>query len=74
MGLSSVWPTSTERTSAGRTCLRPNRPAARGDGTRCVRIEFWPTAYCYRQGHRIRVIVASGALRATPATPAQASP
>jgi uncharacterized protein len=31
------------------------------DGSRKVRVEFWPTAYRFRSGHRIRVIVASGA-------------
>jgi putative CocE/NonD family hydrolase len=41
--------------------VRPNRPVPLCDGTRCVRIEFWPTAYRYKRGHRIRVIVASGA-------------
>jgi putative CocE/NonD family hydrolase len=41
--------------------VRPHRPTAWNDGTRHVHIEFWPTAYRYRQGHRIRVIVASGA-------------
>jgi putative CocE/NonD family hydrolase len=41
--------------------VRPNRREP-FDGETCrVRIEFWPTAYRYRQGHRIRVIVASGA-------------
>jgi len=41
--------------------VRPHRPSPLNDGTRHVRIEFWPTAYQYRQGHRMRVIVASGA-------------
>ena len=41
--------------------VRPRRPSASNDGTRQVHIEFWPTAYRYSQGHRIRVIVASGA-------------
>lgn len=41
--------------------VRPNRPRPLDDGTRHVRIEFWPTAYRYGPGHRIRVIVASGA-------------
>jgi putative CocE/NonD family hydrolase len=31
------------------------------DGSRKVRVEFWPTAYRFRSGHRVRVIVASGA-------------
>jgi putative CocE/NonD family hydrolase len=36
----------------------------RPDGNRDVRkvdIEFWPTAYRFQAGHRLRVIVASGA-------------
>jgi uncharacterized protein len=50
----------------GYTRLRPD-PAAHGeraaDGRRMrkVNVEFWPTAYRFRKGHRIRVIVASGA-------------
>ena len=31
------------------------------DGVHSVRIEFWPIAYRFRSGHRMRVIVASGA-------------
>jgi uncharacterized protein len=41
--------------------VRPQRPEPLADGTRCVRMEFWPTGYRYQRGHRIRVIVASGA-------------
>lgn len=41
--------------------VRPHKPSPSNDGTRHIHIEFWPTAYRYRQGHRIRVIVASGA-------------
>jgi hypothetical protein len=41
--------------------VRPHRPSPLNDGTRHVHIEFWPTAYRYGQGHRMRVIVASGA-------------
>jgi hypothetical protein len=41
--------------------VRPNRPSPLNDGTRHVHIEFWPTAYRCSQGHRMRVIVASGA-------------
>jgi len=43
----------------GYTRLRPG-PASDG-GSRKVHVEFWPTAYRFRSGHRIRVIVASGA-------------
>lgn len=41
--------------------VRPNRPFPFSDRTRSVRIEFWPTAYRYKRGHRLRVIVTSGA-------------
>jgi hypothetical protein len=42
--------------------LRPHSPPVLADGrTRNVAIEFWPTAYRFQPGHRIRVIVASGA-------------
>jgi putative CocE/NonD family hydrolase len=41
--------------------VRPQRPSPLSDGTRHVHVEFWPTAYRYRQGHRLRLIVASGA-------------
>lgn len=41
--------------------VRPRRPSPLNDGIRHVHIEFWPTAYRFRQGHRIRIIVASGA-------------
>jgi len=39
--------------------LRPDGSMG-GDAPR-VRIEFWPTAYRFRRGHRMRIIVASGA-------------
>jgi putative CocE/NonD family hydrolase len=49
----------------GYTRLRPELPMAERSmadgGSRKVRVEFWPTAYRFRRGHRIRVIVASGA-------------
>jgi len=46
--------------------LRPDsmdtdRSPADGGRVRKVSVEFWPTAYRFRRGHRIRVIVASGA-------------
>ena len=37
------------------------RPIAHGGSPRQVHVEFWPTAYRFRRGHRIRVIVAGGA-------------
>ena len=42
--------------------LRPESPPMLDDGsTRRVAVEFWPTAYRFERGHRIRVIVGSGA-------------
>jgi len=41
--------------------LRPEAPPMLEDGsTRKVAVEFWPTAYRFERGHRIRVIVGSG--------------
>jgi hypothetical protein len=39
--------------------LRPDG-VSEGDA-RTVNIEFWPTAYRFKRGHRVRIIVASGA-------------
>jgi putative CocE/NonD family hydrolase len=39
--------------------LRPDGSA--GSDARRVSIEFWPTAYRFKRGHRMRIIVASGA-------------
>jgi putative CocE/NonD family hydrolase len=42
--------------------LRPEAPPTLDDGcTRKVAVEFWPTAYRFERGHRIRVVVGSGA-------------
>ena len=41
--------------------LRPDRPEPGPDGCLHVKIEMWPTAYCFRRGHRIRLQVSSGA-------------
>lgn len=41
--------------------VRPNPADVRANGVRRAQIEFWPTAYRYSRGHRIRIIVASGA-------------
>jgi len=45
--------------------LRPGHSlgqnAIGSDDARKVNVEFWPTAYRFRRGHRIRIIVASGA-------------
>jgi putative CocE/NonD family hydrolase len=39
--------------------LRPD--ISPGGDARKVSIEFWPTAYRFKRGHRVRIIVASGA-------------
>ena len=44
--------------------LRPDPTLAEpaiANGARKVHVEFWPTAYRFRRGHRIRVIAAGGA-------------
>ncbi len=41
--------------------LRPGRPEPDPDDCLRVIIELWPTAYCFRQGHCIRLQVSSGA-------------
>ncbi|HUA20872.1 MAG TPA: CocE/NonD family hydrolase [Bryobacteraceae bacterium] len=42
--------------------LRPGMPpGSPDDGARQVHVEFWPTAYRFCRGHRVRIIVASGA-------------
>lgn len=41
--------------------LEPGRCAPAADGTRRVRVDLWPTAYCFRAGHRLRLQVSSGA-------------
>ena len=45
--------------------LRPERSSGQNgtgsDAVRKVDVEFWPTAHRFRRGHRIRIIVASGA-------------
>lgn len=41
--------------------VEPGRPAADEEGCLSVRIELWPTAYCFRPGHALRVQVSSGA-------------
>jgi putative CocE/NonD family hydrolase len=44
----------------GYTRLRPD-PVDGREGVRKVHVEFWPTAYRFRLGHRIRIIAAGGA-------------
>jgi putative CocE/NonD family hydrolase len=41
--------------------LRPKDMKQAKDGYVRVRIRLWPTAYCFRKGHRLRVHIASGA-------------
>lgn len=41
--------------------LWPGRFEPAPDGTTCVRVDLWPTAYCFRRGHRLRLQVSSGA-------------
>jgi hypothetical protein len=49
----------------GYTRLRPGAKVAQNpavnDGSRQVHVEFWPTAYRFCRGHRVRIIVAGGA-------------
>ena len=40
--------------------LRPKDISPAENGTLKVLIELWPTAYCFKKGHRIRLHVASG--------------
>lgn len=41
--------------------LRADKHPPDANGVREVKVECWPTAYRFRRGHRLRVIVASGA-------------
>jgi uncharacterized protein len=41
--------------------LRPGMPPQDADGIRQIKIQCWPTAYRFKRGHRLRLIVASGA-------------
>lgn len=41
--------------------LWPGRFPTQGDGSLQVTIDLWPTAYSFRQGHRVRLQVSSGA-------------
>ncbi len=41
--------------------LEPDMPTADADGVICAGIELWPTAYRFKRGHRVRVLIASGA-------------
>lgn len=50
-----------KQVSDGYLRLRPGRPEADPSGIRRIRLDCWPTAYRFRKGHRLRLIVASGA-------------
>ncbi len=41
--------------------LKPGQPDADSSGVRRISIACWPTAYRFRRGHRLRLIIASGA-------------
>jgi putative CocE/NonD family hydrolase len=41
--------------------LEPGKGEAQPDGSLRIEIEMWPTAYRFRQGHRLRLQVSSGA-------------
>lgn len=41
--------------------LVPGRPALQSDGCYKVNVDLWPTAHCFKRGHRLRVQVSSGA-------------
>ncbi len=41
--------------------LTPNNPAPSGNGSLKIEIALWPTAHCFKRGHRIRLQVSSGA-------------
>jgi putative CocE/NonD family hydrolase len=41
--------------------LSPGRFERAQDGVSCIRVDLWPTAYCFLRGHRVRLQVSSGA-------------
>ncbi|EFH83994.1 CocE/NonD family hydrolase [Ktedonobacter racemifer] len=41
--------------------VTPGNPARSPDGTLHLTFDLWPTAHCFRAGHRLRVQVSSGA-------------
>lgn len=41
--------------------LRPGSPAPLADGVRKFTVDLWPTAHCFKAGHRLRLQVSSGA-------------
>jgi putative CocE/NonD family hydrolase len=47
--------------SDGLLRVRPSAPPREADGSFCVEVEMWPTAYRFRRRHRLRLQVSSGA-------------
>jgi len=41
--------------------VRPGRPEPNPDNCLFVKIKMWPTAYCFRRGHYLRIQISSGA-------------
>jgi putative CocE/NonD family hydrolase len=41
--------------------LRPGSGTLQPDGSRCITVDLWATAHRFRRGHRLRLLVASGA-------------
>lgn len=41
--------------------IEPGRGAAQPDGSQCIEIDLWATAYHFKAGHRLRLQVSSGA-------------
>jgi hypothetical protein len=41
--------------------VEPERSEAQSDGSRRIEIDLWATAHRFRQGHRLRLQVSSGA-------------
>jgi hypothetical protein len=40
--------------------LVPGRPAPQADGSLKITIDLWPTAHCFKPGHRMRLQISSG--------------
>lgn len=41
--------------------LKPGDGEVQPDGSRRIELALWPTAYCFRAGHRLRLLITSGA-------------
>lgn len=53
--------------------VKPESAQRQADGTVLLNIELWPTAHCFRAGHRLRLQISSGAHPAGAAIWAQGS-